>query len=937
MTSAVKKSLRVAFLLAASLHAQTAPVVNPVDIANDEAVHRQEATVRLHLKLQQARDAIKRNQLTEAAKTYQEAVALIPSVQVGSPAVDADVREAITGLDTVRAKLARQALAAGDTTAAMTEVDAALKVDPANQDLLRLKQEIQQRQIEQVGRVPSPEVLNQIPAYQKYKIDLATRVQNAKFLYEMGRYDEAEAILVQVVKDDPSNRTAPYYLDLLKEARYMDATRRREATVKSAIGNVEATWVESDKRNSLPVPNPMWNTNLVNTTKGRQRILPMLDNMQLDHVSYVSLPLKEVLVKLHKDTTNRDPYGLGVNFLISTKVETSGDQALPPPGGGGTDISDTIINISPELTNIRLVDVLDAITKVADSPIRYTVEDYAVVFSPKPTDSASLYTKRFHINPNTFLQGLQNVFSSPLNLATTTSGTSGLSSTGGGAGGGGAGGGGVGGAGGGAGGAGGGAGNATVPQVTVAPLLIGGAGGRGGAGGAAAGGAGGVGGAAGAGGVGGAARGGLNYVTVVNNTTDAHTLARAYFVAAGVNLDPPKMIFFNDRVGELMVRATLGDLEIIQEAIELLNQTPPQIRIEAKFVDLTQEDLKGLGFQWALGNTLLNHGSIGLQAGTAPSYQGAGTLANPSGIFPGPGTLAAGATTYTPGPGAVAASGSDNVLTTGLENTVGTAGTVLPTLGTLSGIMTDPQFRVAIQALEQRHGSDLLSAPSVTTESGRQAHMAAQDLQYIVTEAEPSVTPSTGGTALGGAGGTGGVTITYSTTLLALGPSLDVIPTVSSDGFSIEMALLPTYLEFLQYDPPGQFVPEVSVATGSTVGVPLTAQLPLPHFRVRAVATTCDVWDGQTIVLGGLIQEQLYKIKDKVPVLGDLPFFGKLFRSETSDSQKENLLIFVTPTMIDPSGNRVHNDEDLPFARTTIPRQPSSVAAPATMLMPATP
>jgi hypothetical protein len=59
MTSAAKISVRLAFLLAISLQAQQAPVENPVEIANDEAVRRQEATLQLHLKLEQARDAIK--------------------------------------------------------------------------------------------------------------------------------------------------------------------------------------------------------------------------------------------------------------------------------------------------------------------------------------------------------------------------------------------------------------------------------------------------------------------------------------------------------------------------------------------------------------------------------------------------------------------------------------------------------------------------------------------------------------------------------------------------------------------------------------------------------------------------------------------------------------------------------------------------------------
>ncbi len=728
----------------------------------------------------------------------------------------------------------------------------------------------------------------------------------------MGKYEEAEIILVAVIKEDASNRVAPYYLDLIKEARYMDQARRRESTVKSRIAGVEADWVETHKRDDLPIPNQMASTNLVYTTKGRQRIISMLDNMRLDHFGpFTEYPLKEVLAKLRAETTNRDPDGLGINFMINQNVEQSG--LLPADTGAAAgavaaavpqttqDIgSEVIIRITPELTHLRLADALDAITKVADKPIRYTIEDYAIVFSPKPVETAALFTKRFRVNPNTFVQGLQNVVSSALNVPTSSSGATG-NGAGGAAGGAGGGAGGGGAAGGGGTPGGGTPGVATIPTVTIAPVDTG----------------------TGAPPVGGGSVG-LRYVTVTNNTTNAHLMVRAYFTAVGIDLTPPKMIFFNDRIGELLVKATASDLDMIQQAIELLNQTPPQVMVEAKFVDLTQEDMKGLGFQWYLGNSLINNGRMGLQAGTAPSYQGAGTAANPSGIFPGPGspsTTAPG--TFTAGPAAVVPASTDNLLTSGLNNVVGSGQTALPTLGTLTGIMTDPQFRVAIQAIENRTGSDLLSAPRVTTESGRQAHMAAQDLQYIVTQAEVMETQSVAGGLTGGTG-VAAPSVNYTTSFIPLGPSLDVIPTVSSDGFSIEMALLPTYLEFLQYDPPGQFVPQAQAAAGSTIGVPITAQLPLPHFRIREVATVCDVWDGQTVVLGGLIQEQIYKVKDKVPVLGDLPFFGKLFRSESSDSQKENLLIFVTPTMIDPAGNRVHTDDDLPYGRTVIPPQPTS-------------
>jgi general secretion pathway protein D len=386
------------------------------------------------------------------------------------------------------------------------------------------------------------------------------------------------------------------------------------------------------------------------------------------------------------------------------------------------------------------------------------------------------------------------------------------------------------------------------------------------------------------------------------------------------------MVFFNDRLGELLVRASLQDLEIIEQAVELLNQAPPQLTIEAKFVELTQEDSRALGFNWYLGNTLINNGAIGFQGGTAPSYTGNSTTANPSGIFPGPGT-STGTGTYIAGPGALAASTTDNLLTSGLRNEYGqsTSLTPIPTVATITGIMTDPQFRVAIEAIQQRTGSDLLSAPKVTTLSGRQTHIAAQDLETITTSVNVTTTSSSTG---GLVGGTGVIapTITYNTSPFGIGPVLDVMPTVSADGYSIQMVLIPTILEFIGYDNPGAFVPTGEAAAGGTIGVPLVAVLPLPHFRVSEVVTTCNVWDGQTVVLGGMISETITKLKDQVPVLGDLPLIGRLFQSESTDSTKENLLIFVTPTIIDPAGNRVHNDEDMPFARNSIPPQPPAAA-----------
>src|SRR5262249_21921515 len=128
------------------------------------------------------------------------------------------------------------------------------------------------------------------------------------------------------------------------------------------------------------------------------------------------------------------------------------------------------------------------------------------------------------------------------------------------------------------------------------------------------------------------------------------------------------------------------------------------------------------------------------------------------------------------------------------------------------------------------------------------------------------------------------VFITPTTQSLPFGPTLDVIPYVSADEFSVQMTLIPSVTEFIVYDNPGQFVPQAALPTGQT----LTSVLPLPHFRVRQVTTSVTVWDSQTLVLGGLMTDSVSKVKDQIPMVGDLPVVGRFFRSESFTKTRKN-------------------------------------------------
>jgi len=183
------------------------------------------------------------------------------------------------------------------------------------------------------------------------------------------------------------------------------------------------------------------------------------------------------------------------------------------------------------------------------------------------------------------------------------------------------------------------------------------------------------------------------------------------------------------------VRATLGELDIVENALQVLNISPPQVMIEARIAEVTQRDNKALGFDWFLGNILIGNGKAGLQGGTAPSFADSGTTANPGGAFPNP---------------PIGRASTDQIITSGLTHNAG-----IPAVATLSGILTDPQFRVVIRALEQREGVDLLSAPKITTLSGRQARIAIEDTETIILGLSAQ---GIGGGAAGvvGAGGVAG-------------------------------------------------------------------------------------------------------------------------------------------------------------------------------------
>ncbi len=353
---------------------------------------------------------------------------------------------------------------------------------------------------------------------------------------------------------------------------------------------------------------------------------------------------------------------------------------------------------------------------------------------------------------------------------------------------------------------------------------------------------------------------------------------------------------------------------------------------------LRQNNLKELGFDWLLGPVQI--GSSGAYAaggdsvlGNTSAYPFNAPGGGPVGQFPLSTGLRSGVGSS---PGSAVSTNSLDALVAGLAQGTSLAA---PGIFALSGIYTNPQFQLVIRALDQKKGIDLMSAPKVTTKSGLKAVVSIVrefiyptdfDPPQIPTEQAAGTTTTVSGSALPGANlisaqpgfefPNGIITPTTPTAFETrnTGVTLEVLPTVGPDGYTIDLEITPEVVDFdgfVNYGSPILGIRPITPGIGGLVtGIetfPLTQNvINQPIFTVRKVNTKVTIWDGSTVALGGLIREDVQKVQDKVPVLGDIPLVGRLFRSDVDQKIKKNLIIFVTARMMDAEGKPLRSDAE---------------------------
>ena len=301
----------------------------------------------------------------------------------------------------------------------------------------------------------------------------------------------------------------------------------------------------------------------------------------------------------------------------------------------------------------------------------------------------------------------------------------------------------------------------------------------------------------------------------------------------------------HESTNTLVITGQPDMLRSLESVIRQLDMPRAQVHIEAIIVEVFESDGVQLGVQWFSeqgGFTQFNNGTTPISA-----VAGAGKVAED-----------------TKGDYVPAEYNADNVLIKEgfYQNDIKGDYTLLAQLlGTVSGGMfgvMKNDWGAIVQAVSNDTDSNILATPSITTLDNEEAY-------FLVGQEVPIITGSQ----------TGSNNSNPFTTVdrQEVGIKLLVKPQIN-EGSGVQLTI-------------EQEVSSVSGATGVDISI-----------NKREIKTTVMVESGQTVILGGLIDEDVQESVQKVPLLGDLPIIGHLFKSTKNSTRKRNLMVFLRPTII---------------------------------------
>jgi general secretion pathway protein D len=350
-------------------------------------------------------------------------------------------------------------------------------------------------------------------------------------------------------------------------------------------------------------------------------------------------------------------------------------------------------------------------------------------------------------------------------------------------------------------------------------------------------------------------------------------------------------------------------LDLIGQLISASEEETLLIQVGVRLIEINQTDLDSV--------TMNNNFGTAAYGFPLPSSLPASLATNGTGVTPltpAGGVGVNGQLNQIQGTGLLARNDLTAFLAPGtLAGTNSNASYDLNTM-TLGGFLNTMQFSSLITAISQKNSANVLANPSLVLKRGQQGKLSSiQEFKYVKEYSDPQSSIAQIVVA-------GGATVPGPETVLGSYPSQisDVVPIgvelgVKPDVIGTDRVLLelqPTFQDFEGNINYGTQIYSV-YASRPLAGIPpnpvqqllLTNVINQPVFVKRDVKLApIEVSDGYTLLLGGLLREDIQNVDEKIPLLGDLPVLGRMFQGKTEQAVKKNTLIFVTPRILDVSG-----------------------------------
>jgi len=331
---------------------------------------------------------------------------------------------------------------------------------------------------------------------------------------------------------------------------------------------------------------------------------------------------------------------------------------------------------------------------------------------------------------------------------------------------------------------------------------------------------------------------------------------QGFFERQGILFPEGAKAVYDEAISRLIATNTPEQLRRIERIIDELNVVDPQVLIECKFVEFHENKQDEFGIAWTVGRPV----------GTSPGNVTWNTNDQPLRFL-----------------GADSAVNGD------------TAFEISRT--TKNGVT----YAAEIHALNLQGDTNVLSCPRITTQNGEEATIRmVTEVYFPDSWGEPTLIDNGAQLAIDSEVGYVASMPEFSEPT-ELGVRLTVTPTVDPDKYTITLDMIPvvqSQIDWTDYS-------YVQRTSGGTVRNTVRMVI----IEARTVTTQVTIYDGETIVMGGIMRDAIETNDDRWPIIGDMPLIGRFFRSTYETSVKENLLIFTTPRLVNPNGSPLRQRE----------------------------